>query len=215
MSRRPARAGDAGRARETGRARGAGAGGAGGGERTAVLRALAEALERNGAVVHPSAPPPAAASSVVERATALAAGRPVAVPLGDAVLDAVGIPGALGAAGLPSLTPDAPEWPDGIARTRVGITGAAAAVAETGSVAVTCGPGAPRAVSLLPDVHVCVLPASRVRARLEEALPLALEGGVPTALVWVSGPSRSADIEKRITMGVHGPRALEVVLVDD
>lgn len=169
----------------------------------------------NAGVAHGPMSADAAVALLCERVTALAGPAPVAVPAVDPVLDPLGAVEALAALPLPLLRPDDPSWRESVPGCSVGVTGCLAAVAETGTVALGHGPGLPRAVSLVPDAHVCVVMASLVVETFEEALPLALGAGLPANLVWVSGPSRSADIEKQITLGVHGPRTFEVIVVDD
>jgi L-lactate dehydrogenase complex protein LldG len=84
-------------------------------------------------------------------------------------------------------------------------------LADTGSVVLAAAPDEPRARSLLPDVHVSLLREDRILSGLEE-LFAAVGGRLPSALAIVSGPSRSADIEQRLTIGVHGPGEVHVVL---
>ncbi len=93
------------------------------------------------------------------------------------------------------------------------ITGCAVAIAETGTVVLDGGPDqGRRALSLLPDLHVCVVLASQVAGSVPEALARL----TPTApLTWISGPSATSDIELQRVEGVHGPRRLEVIVVDD
>lgn len=96
----------------------------------------------------------------------------------------------------------------------VGITGAHAALADTGSVVLVHGEGRPRLASLLPPVHVALVPADRLRATLgalwaEEPEMLRQSANV----VLVTGPSRTADIEMTLTRGVHGPRLVHVVFI--
>jgi L-lactate dehydrogenase complex protein LldG len=99
------------------------------------------------------------------------------------------------------------------------ITGADAAVAESGSIALVSGPGRGRLASLLPPLHIALLPASRIVRSLPEALDLLARTFGPTLfrdrsnVVFVSGPSRTADIELSLTLGVHGPRAVHVVIM--
>ncbi|HVM39377.1 MAG TPA: lactate utilization protein [Acidimicrobiia bacterium] len=172
------------------------------------------ALERNAAEVVGPVATDEVGSFVAARAVESASGTMVAVPGDDEVLDRFGVVDALVAAGASVLRPDHPDWRGCMATARVGVTGSVAAAAETGTIGLACGPGAPRAVSLTPDVHLCVVPTAVLEDDLGAALSRALTGGLPPNLVWVSGPSRSADIEKRITLGVHGPRTLTVVLAD-
>jgi L-lactate dehydrogenase complex protein LldG len=85
-------------------------------------------------------------------------------------------------------------------------------LADTGSVVLAAGPDEPRARHLLPEAHVSVLSERRILPGLAE-LFAAVGSDLPSALVIVTGPSRSADIEQRLVVGVHGPREVHVVLV--
>lgn len=96
----------------------------------------------------------------------------------------------------------------------VGVTGAAGAIAESGTIALFAGPGRPRTASLLPPVHVAILPAASLFPTLAAFLaahPDAAEEG--SNLVLITGPSRTADIEMTLTRGVHGPGEVHVVLL--
>ncbi len=96
----------------------------------------------------------------------------------------------------------------------VGITGADAALADTGSVVLVHGTGRPRLVSLLPPVHVVLVDVSRLRATLGALLDEDPQLFARAAnVVVVTGPSRTADIEMTLTRGVHGPRVVHVVFV--
>lgn len=104
----------------------------------------------------------------------------------------------------------------GYQQLRAGITGADAALAESGSVVLVSGPGRPRMASLVPLAHIAVLRTSQIVRTLPHliaARPALTAAG--SNLVVVTGPSRTADIEMTLTLGVHGPRHLHVVLIDD
>ena len=102
------------------------------------------------------------------------------------------------------LSPDLLDATDGV------ITTAALAIAETGTIILDGGPGqGRRALSLVPDYHLCILHASQIVGIVPQALDR-LEPGRPCT--WISGPSATSDIELDRVQGVHGPRTLEVIL---
>lgn len=96
----------------------------------------------------------------------------------------------------------------------VGFTRAVAAAAETGSILVTGENRDQLSASLLPAIHIAVLQASDLYRTLDEALALPAVTDAPAASL-IAGPSRTADIEMTLTIGVHGPRELVIFLVDD
>lgn len=90
------------------------------------------------------------------------------------------------------------------------VTTATVGIAETGTLVLTHGPGqGRRALSLVPDLHVCVISTDLVVPNVTDAVPLLAEPGPQT---WISGPSATSDIELTRVEGVHGPRTLCVVL---
>jgi L-lactate dehydrogenase complex protein LldG len=99
-------------------------------------------------------------------------------------------------------------------RATVGITGAQAGLADTGSLALPSGPGRGRLASLLPPVHIAVLPVASLCPDMTTFLA-AHPDTVRQAsnLVLITGPSRTADIEQVLTLGVHGPRELHILLI--
>jgi len=100
-----------------------------------------------------------------------------------------------------------------LAAVGLGVTGAFAALADTGGLVLVSGPGRGRLVSLLPPVHIAVVDERRLRPSL--AALLAEEPGLLDAgsnVVMIAGPSRTADIEMTLTHGVHGPTDVHVIL---
>lgn len=96
----------------------------------------------------------------------------------------------------------------------IGLTGAVAGVAATGSVVLAASAAGSRGVGLLPPVHVCVLAEDRIVATPADLLrPLGDDPPPPSSVVFVGGPSRTGDVEQILTLGVHGPRHVHLVVV--
>lgn len=97
---------------------------------------------------------------------------------------------------------------------RIGITGAFAAVAETGTLVLLSGPDTPASTHLLPETHIAIVAADRIVAHYEDAFELMRceRGSPPRAMNLVSGPSRTADIEQTIVLGAHGPFRVHIVI---
>jgi len=97
----------------------------------------------------------------------------------------------------------------------VGITGTYCAVAETGSLLLLSGGATPASTSLLPETHIAVVPVARIVRGMEDAWALlrSERGKPPRATNFVSGPSRTADIEQTLVLGAHGPYRVHIVLV--
>jgi L-lactate dehydrogenase complex protein LldG len=130
--------------------------------------------------------------------------------------DDVPIPGladAIAARGTAILEPRDPEWAVRLADADAGITGALLAVVQPAAIALAAAPGSPRGTSLVPPEHVCVLRVADLVPTLADAMQTIAAGDLPSALTWIGGPSRTGDLEMITTLGVHGPRAVEVVLV--
>ena len=107
------------------------------------------------------------------------------------------------------------------ARAPLGVTGVDWALAETGTLILASGPGRPRSTSLLPDTHVAVFGPGHLVESLEQVGILLeamhADGGarVPGGVInFITGPSRTADIELTLTRGVHGPKEVHAVFVD-
>ena len=100
----------------------------------------------------------------------------------------------------------------------VGITGCFCAIDETGTLMLLSGPETPASVSLLPETHVALVPLGRIVATMEDAFALLAAkrpGILPRAVNFISGPSRTGDIEQTIVLGAHGPCRVHLILHGD
>ena len=111
---------------------------------------------------------------------------------------------------IPPLTPRDLDALDGV------LTGCAAAIAETGTIVLDGGPrSGRRLLTLVPDLHVCVVEAADVHASVPDAIAALAEAAAEgRPLTFVSGPSATSDIELERVEGVHGPRTLVILVVD-
>lgn len=97
-----------------------------------------------------------------------------------------------------------------------GLTGSRAAIAATGSLVLWPGPNEPRLLSLLPPNHLVVVAKSALRPTLAEVMrEQGWAAAMPTNVVVVSGPSKTADIAQILAFGVHGPKRLAVLVLTD
>ncbi|HTQ32896.1 MAG TPA: lactate utilization protein [Stellaceae bacterium] len=102
----------------------------------------------------------------------------------------------------------------------VSLTPCLAAVAETGTLMLISGAATPTTLNFLPDTHIVVARAGQVVAGYEDGWDLLRqravesEAGLPRTVNFITGPSRTGDIEQRIELGAHGPRRLHVIIVD-
>jgi L-lactate dehydrogenase complex protein LldG len=97
----------------------------------------------------------------------------------------------------------------------VGLTGCFCAIGETGTLLLLGAAATPKATALLPETHICVVRRSRIVPTMEDAFAMmrAEIGEPPRATFFVSGPSRTADIEQTIVIGAHGPYRVHVILI--
>jgi L-lactate dehydrogenase complex protein LldG len=97
----------------------------------------------------------------------------------------------------------------------VGITGCFCAIAETGTLMLCSSASSPATTSLLPETHIAIVDCGRIVAGMEEGWQLARDefGELPRAVNFVSGPSRTGDIEQTIVLGAHGPYRVHLIVV--
>lgn len=97
------------------------------------------------------------------------------------------------------------------------VTAAFAGVAETGTLVMASGPETPTTLNFMPDNHIVVLRADQIVGDYEAAWAKLRDASkaMPRAVNWITGPSRSADIEQKLLMGAHGPRRLHILIVQD
>jgi L-lactate dehydrogenase complex protein LldG len=115
------------------------------------------------------------------------------------------------------FTPDRTDFRARAFKAHVGITTVDHAVVNTGTLALSAGPGRPRSVSLLPSVHLALVRESQLVDRIGIAFESYRGSGrAPSSAVYfITGPSRTSDIENDLTIGVHGPAAVSVILWRD
>ena len=107
-----------------------------------------------------------------------------------------------------------------LAAADVGVTGAACAIAATGTLVLEMGEGRTRAASLLPPVHIALIRANQLVPRLEDYISQQRKQGLQafhegSNVVLLTGASRTADIEMNVVYGAHGPLELHVIIIDD
>ena len=167
-----------------------------------LLDLLAERLADYRATVRRTSP--AGLGAAIAAALAERGARRVVVPEG---LDLPPLPGVETVTDH-GLSPQDLDALDGV------ITGASVAIAETGTIVLDGSPDqGRRAITLVPDYHLCVVHAGQVVQLVPEAVDR-LEPHATRPLTWISGPSATSDIELSRVEGVHGPRTLEVILVE-
>ncbi|MFH1573384.1 MAG: lactate utilization protein C [Acidobacteriota bacterium] len=192
---------------------------------TADRRGLADAFTRElqalGATVRRASHPAEAAAMTLSLAEEAGAAQVLAGEQDSALLQEV--LSGLSSRRIEILNPVVPaEQPERrarlleLSRAAAGITGALAGLADTGSLVLLSGPRSPRLASLLPPVHIALVQAQDLYPSMQsffEAHPDLAQRG--SNLVFITGPSRTADIELILTLGVHGPKILQVVLLEE
>jgi len=122
-----------------------------------------------------------------------------------------------GITGLPEVTPagdDKSTLRARCAESDIGITSADYGLADTGTLVMLSSHEEPRMISLLPPLHIAVVPESRIIGNLDELLRLLSAPAEQTSsMVLITGPSRTGDIEQILVRGVHGPGEMHVVVI--
>jgi L-lactate dehydrogenase complex protein LldG len=120
---------------------------------------------------------------------------------------------------LPQLIPygkDIEQLKEMVFNIDAGITSAAGAIAETGALILWPTEKEPRLMSIVPPLHIAVLQADKIYNSLSEVMQKEnWPAKMPTNVVLVSGPSKTADIEMTLAFGVHGPKELIVLILED
>jgi L-lactate dehydrogenase complex protein LldG len=180
-------------------------------ERVARLKALMEAMRTEVHVVPEAEWPARLAAALAGRGTRSLLYSPAA-PLAAALERAAAAPG------FPALKAyDRPveEMKELLFTVEAAVTAAAGAVADSGALILVPDAAEPRLMSLVPPIHVAVLRAETIYASLDEALAAGrFAAAMPTNLLLISGPSKTADIELVLAFGVHGPKELIVLVVE-
>jgi L-lactate dehydrogenase complex protein LldG len=139
------------------------------------------------------------------------------VALGPELMDQATICHPLGAVTqiIPVTTPDA-ERDALFESVSAGLTLSRAAIAETGTIALWMSAQSPRLLSLVPPIHIVIVEGHTVHDTLFDLMQQASwADGLPTNVILVSSPSKTADIQQTLAYGAHGPKQLIVILVED
>ena len=113
-------------------------------------------------------------------------------------------------------TNDIEQFKETVFNVDAGITSAAGAIAETGALILWPSEKEPRLMSIVPSIHIAVLKADTIHNTLLDAMQKEnWPERIPTNIVLVSGPSKTADIEMTLAFGVHGPKALIVLILEE
>lgn len=141
-----------------------------------------------------------------------------------ALIDGIGLRTRLEQAQIQFLTDgeedDAEDFAKRAVAAGIGVTAVDYALADTATLVLRSGPGRARSVSLLPPVHIALLKRGQIIQGLDDLFPLLADNyaksdeSPDSALTFITGPSRTADIELTLVVGVHGPQELHVVLLD-
>ena len=132
-------------------------------------------------------------------------------------LEALGVDGSLSEAGIEvAVWRELADFKEVAGKAGIGLSTAAWAIAETGTLVLEGGPGMGRSVTLLPPTHVAIVPVEKILRTVPEAIEKYAgdADGLPANVCFHTGPSRSGDIEMALFVGMHGPGDVHVILVD-
>jgi L-lactate dehydrogenase complex protein LldG len=158
--------------------------------------------------------------SVVEHIAQIASIRQARTAIGwDAqLLAGIDLAGRLEEKGITFITEASDEaFIRRAAFADIGVSGVEHAIADTGTLVLVARKGQARSVSLLPPVHIAVVRPGQIFSSLDDVFPVLDRDGngeLASAVTFITGPSRTADIELTLVVGVHGPRELHVILLD-
>jgi L-lactate dehydrogenase complex protein LldG len=131
-------------------------------------------------------------------------------------LEALGVDEPLGDAGIEvAVWRELADFKEVAGKADIGLSTAAWAIAETGTLVLEGGTGMGRSVTLLPPTYVAVVPVGRILRTVPEAIEkyAGAAGGLPANVCFHTGPSRSGDIEMALFVGMHGPGDVHVILI--
>ncbi|PIE68156.1 MAG: lactate utilization protein C [Deltaproteobacteria bacterium] len=206
-------------------------------ERDALIQRLKTAAEPISLEVHCVSSASGAATVMVDKIVSVPTewnGPRQVCTWNDPLIDSLGLKSLLAKHGIPvvSMTDFVPladadrisadqqaALRKGVVDSFVGITTADFCVADTGTLVLRTRPGQPRSVSLVPSIHMAVITADRIVANFKELYAIlrwnSPDDGVDlsTCMTFISGPSKTADIEATLVHGAHGPRAMVLIVI--
>lgn len=190
-------------------------------QRERLVEQFADELTRVGGHLF-RATSPTAASEYVERLT-LSAGAKSVIGWDSPLIESIAPVDLFERIGVEFLrdraTDTASDFVKAAIDSEIGITAVDYALADTGTLVLISGPGRARSASLVPPVHIAVVEARQIISGLDDLFPLLAEAGggsaphPASAITFITGPSRTADIELTLVVGVHGPQQLHVILL--
>ena len=186
-------------------------------ERKQLLNRFESELEKIGAKVHHSASIDSTAD-YVERVALKHEAKSVITTNADCI-GGTGLATRLGKHGISCLTETSNEdFRQMASDAGIGVSGVDYALADTGTLVLLAGKGQARSVSLLPAIHIAIVNPDQIVSGLDDLFTLLRfereDKQLTSAVTFITGPSRTADIELTLVIGVHGPQELHVVVVE-